>query len=233
MKTMIHALAFATPSNMKTRMKTKSLVLGVVAAGALVLVTEARANTVTGSLWEGISDTLPADLAHLPGGAATVTFTAPSPLNFDSRTAVNGYTIGGWLATGGGSITGGTAGHGLLDAGLTMDDTFVLITGQVTVTSGQSFTVEHDDGMTLVINGQTVISAPNATAPTPTTGTYSGAAGTWNFELYYDEVQGAPAVLQVDLPLQTQAVPDGGTTVALLGMGLAGLAGLARRVRAS
>ena len=209
-------------------MKIRNLVLGIVAAGALVLVTEARANNVSGSLWEGIADNTPADLAHLPGGAPDVTFTAPSPINFDSRVAPDGYTIGGWLTTGGGTILTGAG-----ESAKTIDDTFIYITGQVTVNSGQVFSLAHDDGLTLVINGQTVVSAPDPTSPTVTSGTYSGPAGTWDFQLYYDEVMGPPAVLNVDLPLESPAVPDSGTTVALLGMGLAGLASLGRRIRVS
>jgi VPDSG-CTERM motif len=219
-----------TPQNLytKTNMKTRSLTFGVMAAGALVLVTEARANVVFGSLWEGISDNTPAIPSNLPGGAPNVTFTAPSPINFDSRASGNGYTIGGWLSTGSGTILTGAG-----EAGNTIDDTFIYITGQVTVNNGQVFTLAHDDGLTLIINGQTVVNAPNPTAPTVTSGTYTGPSGNWDFQLYYDEVKGAPAVLQVDLPFQSPSVPDGGTTFALLGMSLAGLASLARRFRLS
>src|ERR1035437_3906781 len=207
-------------------MKTRNLVLGVVAAGALVLVSEARANSVSGSLWEGV--TLDATPGNLPGAPANVTFTAPSPINFDSTAAGNGYTIGGWLATGGGTISTG-AGEALN----TMNNTFIYITGQVTVNNGDVFSAAHDDGLTLIINGDTVVNAPGPTSPIVTSGNYTGASGTWDFSLYYSEVLGAPAALRLALPLQSPGVPDSGTTVALLGMSLAGLAGLGRRWRAS
>jgi hypothetical protein len=112
-----------------------------------------------------------------------------------------------------------------------MDDTFIHLRGMVSVTSGQTFGVTQDDGLTLIIDGITVLNHDGAQAPTSYTGTYSGPTGNYAFDLYYTEIQGPPAVLQVNLPFV--GVPDGGTTVGLLGMGLAALAGLARRVRAS
>lgn len=203
--------------------------LATIAASALVLVTETRAATITGDLWDtGITDATPG-APPVPAGAPDVTFSVPNgTLDFDSRNAGDGYTIGGWLATGGATLLTGDGTH-------TLDDTYVHLSGFVTLASdNQSFTVAHDDGLTLIINGQTVIDASGPTAPAITTGTYTGAAGTYAFDLYYAEVDGPPGVLNVNLPFAaTPTTPDGGTTVGLLGLGLAGLAALGRRVRAS
>ncbi len=53
-----------------------------------------------------------------------------------------------------------------------MLNTFFDFKGAVSVTNGQTFTVAHDDGLTLVIDGLTVINAPGPTAPTTTTVTH-------------------------------------------------------------
>jgi len=55
--------------------------------------------------------------------------------------------------------------------------TLIQLLGTVSVTSGQSFSVAHDDGLTLIIGGLTVINAPEPTAPTTTSATYTGPAG--------------------------------------------------------
>jgi hypothetical protein len=57
-----------------------------------------------------------------------------------------------------------------------------------------------------------VINTPGPTPPLVSTGTYTGASGTWAFMLDYAEVSGAPAVLQVDLPFT--AVPEPSTFLA-------------------
>jgi hypothetical protein len=177
-----------------------------------------------------------------PGGDAT--FTAPStPLSFSSYGAgdipvVNpsgnfsnsnaDYTVGSFLGTGG--ATGITYIHG--SSSTTLDDTLFYITGSVTVTNGQSFIVEHDDGVELQI-GSTIVTPANAEGPTAaddTSYTWSGASGTYSFQLVYTEVTGAPAVLYTNLPLiSPPTVPDGGMTVALLGMSVGGLAFLRRK----
>src|SRR6185437_5982283 len=89
---------------------------------------------------------------------------------------------------------------GNAELGNSVDNTIWDFKGLVTVNNGDTFAVAHDDGLTLIINGISVVDAPGPTSPTSTTGTYSGTSGTWAFELVYSEVLGPPAVLQVDLP---------------------------------
>lgn len=86
---------------------------------------------------------------------------------------------------------------------------------QVTGTPGspQSFTFQHDDGMTFVVNGQTVVNAPGPTAPTVTTGTYTGGASTnAPFTLIYAECCGGSAVLATTLVGPGTAPTGGGTS---------------------
>jgi hypothetical protein len=91
------------------------------------------------------------------------------------------------------------------------------------------FTVTHDDGLTLIIGGIDLGFNPGPTAPTVNTATYTGPSGTFAFELVYGECCGGPAVLQVDLPFSNTPVPEGGATIAMLGLALIGLLGFAHR----
>jgi len=183
----------------------------------------AQANTVTGSIWEndptGASN---ATVANVPVTTPNVTFTTTSPINFASGGL---YTIGEFLSSGGGSTV--LTGAGELSH--TLQNTLFDFKGSVTVTNGQSFTVGHDDGLTLVINGVTVINQPGPTSFVNTTSTYTGPSGTFAFELVYGECCGAPANLSVSLPLQT-AVPEP-STWAMMILGFAGVGFLAYRRR--
>ncbi len=126
-----------------------------------VIPLAAHADTITGSIWENQpSAAADATPANVPGTTPDVTFSVNSPMDFDSRTAANGYTIGGFLATGGATILTGAG-----EAGNTMNNTIFDFKGMVTVTNGQTFTVTHDDGLTLTINGNSVIDVPGPTAP--------------------------------------------------------------------
>jgi hypothetical protein len=184
----------------------------------------AQANTVTGSIWEnqatGASN---ATVANVPGTTPNVTFTTTSPINFSSDAAH--YTIGQFIGSGSGSTV--LTGSG--ETGNTLFNTLFDFKGSVTVTNGQTFTVGHDDGLTLVINGITVINQPGPTSFATTTATYTGASGTFAFELVYGECCGAPAALSISLPLQT-AVPEP-STWAMMILGFAGVGFMAYRRR--
>lgn len=182
---------------------------------------------VSGSVWlvaPGIAgNAIPANVPLTP---ADVTFQAPSdPLSFDSRNGVNDYNLLNFLLTGGAfNIVEHTAGA----LSNTTNDHLYQFLGQVSVTNGQNFGVLHDDGLTLIIGGLTVIDAPGPTPPILTNAIYTGPTGTFDFQLVYGECCGPPAALIIDLPLITQ-VPEPGT-VLLIAIALIGL-GLARRRR--
>lgn len=208
--------------NMKSR---RYAHLALAAVLALMLIGVARADVI-GSIWINNPNTGNAIPANVPGTTPDVTFTAPTPLDFSAGDGyANPYTIGGFLSSGGATVLTGSS---LL--GNDLNNTMFNFTGTVTVTNGQDFTVTHDDGLTLVIGGITVINQPGPTAPTTDTHTYTGPSGNLPFQLVYGECCGAPAVLQIDLPLKS--VPDGGTTLMLLTGALAALETLRRRFRA-
>lgn len=206
--------------------RTKTLCATASMALALLFVGVVQANVISGSLWHvpeavvnNINGAIP---ANVPGTTPDVTFSVNSPFNFSATND----TVGNWLASSSAfNIIQNTAGTltSLMDDGVT--GTIVDFKGSVTVTNGQTFTVTHDDGLTLIIGGMTVVGVPAPTPPITTTVTYTGPTGTFAFELVYSECCGGPAVLQIDLPLSNAPEP---ATLALLGLGFAA-AGFARR----
>jgi hypothetical protein len=192
--------------------------------GAAVLLTavsvagSAYANVATGSIWEndstGAGDATP---ANVPGTTPDVTFEVTTPIDFSSG---NLYTIGEFLSSGAATVLTGAS-----ELGNTLDNTIFNFTGNVSVTHGQTFTVGHDDGLTLVIGALTVIDEPSPTSFVTTVETYTGPTGTLPFQLVYGECCGAPADLSISLPLNG-ATPEPSTWVMLmLGFGGLGFAG--------
>ncbi len=194
-----------------------------VSFAGLLLGATASAD-ILGSIWEFPSDTGPGNAipANVPGTTPTVTFDLPgTSIDFQSGTK---YTIGEFLTSGGATITSG-ASH----AGDTLDDTLFNITGTVSVTTGETFTAGHDDGLTLIIGTDTVISAPGPTGFSPTTGTYTGPSGNFAFQLVYGECCGAPGDLEVaGLALVSSPVPEP-TSVILMVTVLLGLVFVTRK----
>jgi hypothetical protein len=193
-------------------------VLGCAVAALVfgALSGSAMANTVTGSIWEndstGAGNAIP---GNVPGTTPDVTFTTASPIDFQSGGA---YTIGEFLQSG----TGSTILTGASELGNSLDNTLFNFTGTVSVTTGEQFIAGHDDGLTLIIDGLTVISAPGPTSFNTTPAIYSGPSGNFAFQLVYGECCGAPGDLEITLPL-TSGVPESATwAMMLLGAGLVG-----------
>ena len=184
-------------------------------------------NVAAGKLWHVPEATSQSAIpANVPGTTPDVIFSVNAPFDF-SGTSV---TVGTWLGSSSAfDIVENTAGTlaSLMDNGTF--GTLLEFTGLVTVTTGQTFTVTHDDGLTLIIGGLDLGFSSGPTAPTTSLATYTGPSGTFAFQLVYGECCGGPAVLQVDLPF-TAAVPEP-ETYALMLAGLGALGFVARRRR--
>jgi len=202
-------------------MRTTKLKIAGLAAIVSASMATAQAQ-ITGYLWDssvsGLSDSSPNVPSVPPSTSPSVTFTVPNgSLNFNSGSGDgspgDGYTIGGFLASGGATVTGGT----LSTAGantFNLDNTLIQLVGQVTVVNGQSYNVEHDDGVVLTIGSTTLVNEPDPTSAVTTDYTWTGASGTYSFDLLYAEVKGPPAVLITSLPLEASPVPEPTTMLA-------------------
>jgi hypothetical protein len=206
--------------------------LMAAAAGLLALGGVAHANTALGELWS-VPDAVAqnATVANVPATTPDVTFSVATPFNFSGT----GVTRSTWLGSSGAfGITENTAGTlaGLMSNGTI--STLVEFTGFVSVTNGETFTVTHDDGLTLIIGGLDLGFNAGPTSPTTTTATYTGPTGNFAFTLVYGECCGGPAVLQVDLPFQSveRATPlPGALPLMASGLGGLGLLGWRRKKR--
>ena len=194
---------------------------------AAMMAVSSNGGVITGEVWhvdEAIANN--AIPVNVPATPADAIFAVPNgPISFSSFGT--NYTLEQFLATGGANCIGAICNQ-LMDYSIPPDQfgTLIRMTGSVTVNNGDQFTVTHDDGLTLIINGMDLGFSPGPTSPTTSTQTWNGPSGTFGFELVYGECCGAPAVLQTSLPLQ--GVPEPGT-VALIGAGLLGLGVIGRR----
>ncbi len=210
---------------------TNRTALAAVAAASLATLS-VQAGTAIGNLYKVpesvVNSATGADPSNVPGGTPALTFEVTTPgINFSAENA----TVQTWLASGAAfNIVENTPGT----LASLMDDfttgTLLDFKGQVTVTSGDTFTVTQDDGLYLNIGGNVLGNIfPGPTSPQTRTLTYSGPSGTFPFEMVYTECCGGPAVLQISLPLSS--APDGGSALALLGGALMVMGTVARRFR--
>ncbi len=218
--------------------------LPLLFASALALTASvglAHAATVSGELWEvtntEASNATPAEIASLPAGLAGATFTVPSGnLSFNPTDSSSIYTLGPWLATGGvasATYINGAASTDNMAGPSGNAGTLFQFTGSVTVTNGETFTAAHDDGLTLIIDGLTVISAPGPTSAVLTTDTYTGPSGTYAFDLVYGECCGPPAELVVNLPFTAATPLPAALPLFASGLGVVGFLGLRRKRKAA
>ena len=202
------------------------------AALAASVATAASAGTITGYVFTdanaAAANATLGQFATLGGAAgANATFNFNGTANFTGSGDSTVDTIDQFLASGGVAGIGGTTGSHVLN------NSYFYFTGTVGLNAGNNtFTITHDDGLQLNIDGiGLVVDQPGPTAPVATTYTVNApTAGNYTFELSYGETAGGPAQITVFggslIPAPEPA------SVAILGMGVLGAAfGLRRRAR--
>jgi hypothetical protein len=205
----------------------KFLVLGAVLAASVSLAGIAYADSVSGTAWElPTFNTIPAVYPSPSSASATFTLTSASGVfNLNSANISNGYTLGGFLVSG-----GDTAAVNYINGALATDDldnTLFNFTGTTELVNGTMYSFAHDDGMTFTADGTEWINAPGPTSAVTTSFTFTGVTGTYAFDLQYAEVDGPPAVLDFAIS-SVASTPEPGS-IFLLGTGLLALAFLVRR----
>jgi hypothetical protein len=195
-------------------------------AALLALTSVARADTITVTVYNQCDFNAPCHGALNNAG--------PQGPSLGSTTITNGilnafapnnstnYTIGSFLTSDGavlGAFSNGTV------AGLGLNDKEIDFAGNMYLTAGKLYTINHDDGAILSLNNVVVFNSGGATVAFPSTFTVA-STGEYSFLLRYAEVNGAPATINADTPFSP--VPEPGSLV-LLGTGIVGLAGMVRR----
>jgi hypothetical protein len=159
-------------------------------------------------------------------GTECATFSA-SAINFsgDANYPAN-YNLGGFLTANG--AASGITYLNSFNGSSNLDNSLWVFTGTAGFVSGETFTVTHDDGTEMYVNGINVLSDPGPTSPVNTTFTYTGATGNFGFEFIYTECCAGTADYITTLAPPTSGTPEPSTFV-LLGSGLLGLLGAAKR----
>lgn len=191
----------------------------MVIAVSLSFAALSRADFINGTAWSVPPSTAVSapTLGNTPGPGATelATFTA-NGINF-SGDALGAYNLGGFLNS------GGTASHITYMNGASgatnLNNTEWEFTGSASFTNGQSFNVEHDDGVNMYINSSSVLLDGGPTAPVTSTFTYTGPTGTFNFDFIYVECCGGAADFKTTLvpSAPSSSVPEPSTGLLLFG----------------
>ena len=209
-------------------------------AGLAVILSAGFAHAdIVGSIFEndvtGSQNAIP---ANVPGTTPNVTFdiSGTTTIFFTSGSL---YTIGEFLNSEKTNVPGSsvTVLTGSGELGNTLNNTLFNFTGTVSVTNTQSFQAGHDDGLTLTIGSNTVISAPGGTSFALTTGTYTGSTGTFPFQLVYGESFGPPGDIEISglaLVSPPPSVPlPGALPLFATGLGVLGLLGWRKKRKAA
>ena len=185
-------------------------------------------DSVNGSLWHVSEDHAKSAIpANIPAGAADVTFSVHNLFTFTTESS--SATVAAWLAS---SHAFNIHENTVNTLTSQMDDgikgTIVDFRGVVHLNHNQEFKVTHDDGVTLIINGVDLHLGAGPTSAVDSEIKWTGATGTYSFELIYAECCGGPAVLLTEGIHLTSPTPEPETyAMFMAGLGLMGF--IARR----
>jgi hypothetical protein len=210
------------------KLKTRTLLAIPCLAAFLAVTGAAHANTISGSVWTNQAVYQPGVPLAEPVGTAAGTFTVDG-INFNSSSTATGYTVAGFLTSGGNTVSNQSAGF-LAIAGDSMNNTIYELTGTTLLTAGSVYHVIHDDGVYLYLNGGANALPSDSGLPTAADDeTFTVATtGDYSFRILYTEVNGAPGVLTAPFASNAAETPEP-SSIILLGSGLLGVAGLVRR----
>jgi hypothetical protein len=199
------------------------------------------ASTITIDIWTGQPFAAShATASNVPGSTPNFIYTLSTTtgiLDFDAP-AHAAYTVAEFFSTetgGSAACTGGSSGCGAIGTANNLDNALFEITGVTNVSvANESYTVTHDDGSSLYIDGIKVFSKGSPTSAESSSGTTTAPVGIQSFELVYGEVNGLPAILDATLPqpavVATTPLP---ATLPLLAGGLGFIGFLGRKKRKS
>lgn len=197
-------------------------------AAFLAVAPLAQAGTISGTVYINQAPFTGNPLALPPYTGTHATFNV-NQLDFTAN-AGPGYTIANFLTSNGSVLSNKSANFATVNAanpGDGLDNTIFDFKGSSYLSAG-TYTVRHDDGAYLFLNGvmTNVLTPGNSGIPTAAEDSFFTIAtgGNYSFELAYTEVNGPPAVLNA--PFASTPEPS---SFILLGSGLFAAAGVIRR----
>jgi hypothetical protein len=143
-----------------------------------------------------------------PGTTVTTCLAVTVPITYNCNTDV---------------ISTGTAGT---QTSTTYGQIIDIVGTAETFVAGTTYSITHDDGITVLLDGLPIITSPGPQSGTVSTFT---ASGVHNIEILYGECCGNAAILTSNLPTNATTVPEPGNLALVLGTLLTGVGLLFRR----
>ena len=203
-------------------MQLRSLALLPVLALLLTGSLAARANTITGTVYCGVSTS---DANNTPAPGVAISGTVCATLQTSTIAFTNGSTantIGGFLGSNSSTVVTYMNGY---TSSSNLDFSVFSFLGTGYFVNGQTYSATHDDGTVMQVNGATVINSPAATAARTDSFVFSGVTGNYNFAYNYSEAQGASVY---NTNAANSPVPEP-SSLMLLGTGVLSAGGVIRR----
>jgi hypothetical protein len=187
-------------------------------ATLFIAATASADPVISATMWSvpaSTADNVPT-LGNVPGPGATEwgTFTA-NQIMF-SGDAPGAFNLGGFLNSfGAASNIVYMNGAG---PSTNLADVLFEFTGTAFFTHGQSFSVVHDDGTNMYVDGSLVLGVPGLTAPVTSFFTYNGPTGNESFDFIYANGPPVQADFKTTLvtPQTLSSTPEPSTFVLLL-----------------